>query len=99
LQALIRVAVPSVSGQAVLTMPLVVPLADLLGLSRQVPVLAYQTGAGLMELLTPTNGALMAVLLAAGVPFQKWIRFVAGGIVLATLVGIAGIAVAIWAGV
>jgi uncharacterized ion transporter superfamily protein YfcC len=98
-QALIHVAVPSVSGQAVLTMPLVVPLADLLGVSRQVPVLAYQTGAGLMELLTPTNGALMAVLLAAGVPFQRWIRFVSGGIVLATLVGTAGIAVAMWAGV
>ena len=67
-QALIHIAVPSVSGQAVLTMPLFVPMADVLGLSRQVPVLAYQTGAGLMELATPTNGGLMAVLLAAGVP-------------------------------
>jgi uncharacterized ion transporter superfamily protein YfcC len=70
----------------------------LLGISRQVPVLAYQTGAGLMELLTPTNGALMAVLLAARVPFQKWIGFVAGGIVLATLIGIAGIAAVMWLG-
>jgi uncharacterized ion transporter superfamily protein YfcC len=98
-QALVHVAVPSVSGQAVLTMPLVVPLADLLGVSRQVPVLAYQTGAGLMELLTPTNGALMAVLLAAGVPFQKWIRFVAGGVALAAIIGIASIAAAMWLGV
>jgi uncharacterized ion transporter superfamily protein YfcC len=87
-QALIHIAVPSVSGQAVLTMPLFVPMADVLGLSRQVPVLAYQTGAGLMELVTPTNGALMAVLLAAGVPFQRWIRFALGGILLLTLVGI-----------
>ncbi|MBI3402085.1 MAG: YfcC family protein [Acidobacteria bacterium] len=98
-QALVHVAVPSVSGQAVLTMPLVVPLADLLGVSRQVPVLAYQTGAGLAELVTPTNGALMAVLLAAGVPFQKWIRFITGGVLLATLLGIASIAVAMWLGV
>jgi len=98
-QALLHVPVPSVSGQAVLTMPLVVPLADLLGLSRQVPVLAYQTGAGLAELVTPTNGALMAILLAAGVPFQTWIRFVTGGIVLATLLGIASIAAAMWLGV
>src|SRR5262249_37573929 len=45
-QALVHVAVPSVSSQAVLTMPLVVPMADVLGISRQVPVLAYQTGAG-----------------------------------------------------
>jgi uncharacterized ion transporter superfamily protein YfcC len=87
-QALIHIAVPSVSGQAVLTMPLFVPMADVLGLSRQVPVLAYQTGAGLMELATPTNGALMAVLLAAGVPFQRWLRFAFGAILLLTLVGI-----------
>jgi uncharacterized ion transporter superfamily protein YfcC len=88
LQALLHVAVPSVSGQAVLTMPLFVPLADVLGLSRQVPVLAYQTGAGLMELATPTNGALMAVLLAAGVSLQRWLRFALGGLVLLTIVGV-----------
>ncbi len=74
-QGLIHVAVPSVSGQAALTMPVLVPLSDLLGMSRQVTVLAYQTGAGLCELLTPTNGALMAVIAAAGVPFDKWMRF------------------------
>jgi uncharacterized ion transporter superfamily protein YfcC len=92
-QALVHIAVPSVSGQAVLTMPLVVPMADVLGLSRQVPILAYQTGAGLMELVTPTNGALMAVLLAAGVPYQRWIRFAAGGLLLLTLVGILSLAI------
>lgn len=92
--AIIHVLVPSVSGQAVLTMPLLVPLSDLLGISRQVTVLAYQTGAGLTELLTPTNGALMAVLLAAGVPFSRWLRFATVGVVLALLVGIAGIIVA-----
>jgi uncharacterized ion transporter superfamily protein YfcC len=89
--ALIHIAVPSVSGQAVLTMPLFVPMADVLGLPRDVPVLAYQTGAGLMELATPTNGSLMAILLAAGVPFQRWIRFAVGGIALLVLVGIAGL--------
>jgi uncharacterized ion transporter superfamily protein YfcC len=94
--ALIHLAVPSVSGQAVLTMPLFVPLADLLGLSRQVPVLAYQTGAGLAELVWPTNGALMAVLLAAGVPYQQWIRFVIGGVGLAVLIGVVSIAAVLW---
>jgi uncharacterized ion transporter superfamily protein YfcC len=96
--ALIHLAVPSVSGQAVLTMPLFVPLADLLGLSRQVPVLAYQTGAGLAELVWPTNGALMAVLLAAGVPYQQWIRFVTGAIALAVLIGVVAIAGVLWFG-
>jgi uncharacterized ion transporter superfamily protein YfcC len=95
-QSLVHVPVPSVSGQAVLTMPILVPLADLLQLSRQLPVLAFQTGAGLMELLTPTNGALMAVLLAAGVPYERWLRFALVGWLLATLVGVAGMAAVYW---
>lgn len=97
-QALIHIPVSSVSGQAALTMPIMVPLADLLGISRQVAVLAFQTGGGLMEMLTPTNGALLAVLLAAGVPFQKWLRFVIGGWLLTTAVGMAGILIAMMIG-
>ena len=73
---LIHVPVPRVSGQAVLTIPILVPLSDLLGLSRQVTVLAYQYGAGLCDIITPTNGGMMAILAAAGVPFNKWLRFV-----------------------
>jgi uncharacterized ion transporter superfamily protein YfcC len=56
-----------------------------------VTVLAYQTGAGLTELLTPTNGGLMAVLLAAGVPYSRWIGFAVVGVLLALAVGVAGI--------
>lgn len=74
-QTLLHPAVPSVGGQAVLTLPVLVPLADLLGLSRQVVVLAYQYGAGLCELLIPTNGALIAILGAAGVRYEDWLRF------------------------
>ena len=92
-QALIHIPVPSVSGHAMLTVPVFVALGDLLGMSRQVPVLAYQTGAGLMELLTPTNGALMAILLAAGVPYQRWVRFTVGGVLLLAAIGILAIAV------
>jgi uncharacterized ion transporter superfamily protein YfcC len=73
--SIVHVPVPSTSGQAVLTLPLLVPLSDLIGLSRQVTVLAYQYGAGLCEVLTPTNGALMAMLAAAGVRFEDWLRF------------------------
>jgi uncharacterized ion transporter superfamily protein YfcC len=75
-EALLHVPVPSVSGQAALTLPLLVPLSDLLGLSRQVTVLAYQYGAGLCEVITPTNGALMAMLVATGVSYKDWMRFV-----------------------
>ena len=72
---LVHIPVPSPSGHAVLTLPILVPLADLLGLSRQVTVLAYQYGGGLCELLTPTNGALMAILAAAQVRYEDWLRF------------------------
>jgi uncharacterized ion transporter superfamily protein YfcC len=75
-QAGVHGPVPSVSGQAVLTMPLLVPMSDLIGLGRQVTVLAYQYGAGLTDLITPTNGTLMAVTAAAGVKYEDWLRFV-----------------------
>lgn len=94
-QALVHVPVPSVSGQAVLTMPVLVPLSDLLGLSRQVTVLAYQFGAGLCDMITPTNGALMAVLAAARVDFATWIRFALPLWALLALFGAAAIGVAL----
>jgi len=74
-QTTLHVPVPSGSGQATLTMPLLTPLSDLIGLSRQVMVLAFQYGAGLCELVTPTNGTLMAMLAATGVRFEHWLRF------------------------
>jgi uncharacterized ion transporter superfamily protein YfcC len=95
--ALVHLPVSSTSGQAVLTMPLLVPLSDLIGLSRQVTVLAYQYGAGLCELATPTNGALMAMIAASGVRYEEWLRFALP--VLAALAALAavtlGMAVAI----
>jgi uncharacterized ion transporter superfamily protein YfcC len=93
----VHVPVPSTSGQAVLTLPLLVPLSDLIGLSRQVTVLAYQYGAGLCELLTPTNGALMAMLAACGVAYDQWVRFAApviGGLVALAAAAI-GVAIAV----
>jgi uncharacterized ion transporter superfamily protein YfcC len=75
LHTLVHLPVPSTSGHAVLTLPVLVPLSDLIGLSRQVTVLAYQYGAGLTNMLWPTNGALMAMLAAAGVTFDAWLRF------------------------
>jgi len=90
-QAALHLPVPSVSGQAVLTMPLLVPLSDLIGLSRQVTVLAYQYGAGLTDLVTPTNGALMAMLAACGVRYEAWLKF--AGPLFAGLLALGGGAV------
>tara|TARA_B100000676_G_scaffold301422_1_gene348591 strand:+ start:319 stop:1455 length:1137 start_codon:yes stop_codon:yes gene_type:complete len=94
-QALLHIPVPSVSSQAVLTMPILVPLADLLGLSRQVIVLAYQYGAGLCDLVTPTNGALMAILASAGVRYEQWIKFTGPLYLALVTLGCVSIAVAI----
>jgi len=97
-QTAIHVPVPSVSGQAVLTMPLLVPLSDLLGMSRQVTVLAYQYGAGLCELLTPTNGALMAILASAGIRYEDWIRHVLPLYLGLVALGLGAIALALTTG-
>lgn len=99
MQALVHLPVPSTSGQAVLTMPVLVPLSDLLGLSRQVTVLAYQYGAGLCELFTPTNGALMAMLAATGVRYEEWLRFASWRLGLVALLGVVGLLLAIALGV
>jgi uncharacterized ion transporter superfamily protein YfcC len=94
-QSALHLPVPSVSGQAVLTMPLLVPLSDLIGLSRQVTVLAYQYGAGLGDLMTPTNGALMAMLAACGVRYDQWLRFAGRLYGLLLLLGVVGVVLGI----
>jgi uncharacterized ion transporter superfamily protein YfcC len=75
-------------------MPLFAPIADLLGFSREAVVTSYQTGAGLGEIIWPTNGALMAVLLAAGVPLQRWLRFALVAVALLVLIGAVSAALA-----
>lgn len=94
----VHIPVPSVSGHAVLTMPVLVPLSDLLGMSRQVTVLAYQYGAGLCDLLTPTNGALMAILATGGVRYEQWVKFAVPLYLLVAVVGMVGIVVAVGIG-
>jgi uncharacterized ion transporter superfamily protein YfcC len=75
-QALVHGLVPSTSGQAVLTIPLASPLMDLLTVSRQIAVLSYQYPAGLMDLVIPNNGGMMAVIAAAGVAYNEWIKYI-----------------------
>jgi len=94
MHALLHIPVPSVSGQAVLTMPIMAPLCDLLGRSRDGAVIAYQTGAGLTDMLTPTNGALLAMLLGAQVSWGRWMKFAVPGALLVAMVGLIGIVLA-----
>ncbi|MFC6205798.1 YfcC family protein [Psychrobacter urativorans] len=74
-QTAINFVISSGSGQALVTMPIMAPLADLVGVTRQTAVLAYQLGDGFTHVLFPTSGYFMAALVIAGVPYQKWMRF------------------------
>lgn len=75
-QSAINFLITSGSGQAAVTMPLMAPLADLSGVTRQTAVLAYQLGAGLTDLIAPTSASLMGCLAAARVEFGQWLRFI-----------------------
>jgi uncharacterized ion transporter superfamily protein YfcC len=74
-QALFNIIVPSGSGQAAITMPVMTPLADILGISRQTAVLAYQFGDGLLNLVIPTSGITMGILGMAKIPYNVWVKW------------------------
>ncbi|SCU23747.1 short-chain fatty acids transporter [Staphylococcus xylosus] len=74
-QMLINFIVSSGSGQALVTMPIMAPLADMLGITRQTAVLAFQLGDGFTHIFYPTSGYFMAALAIGGVSYTKWIRF------------------------
>jgi uncharacterized ion transporter superfamily protein YfcC len=76
IQSVMNIFVSSGSGQAYLTMPLMAPIGDLVGITRQVSVLAYQFGDGFMNMIVPTNPVLMGILGLAGIPYDRWFRFV-----------------------
>lgn len=75
INVLINILVPSGSGQAAIVMPLMVPMADLVGITRQVAVQAFQFGDGLGNLLTPLNGPMMGCLALVGVSYPKYIKW------------------------
>ncbi|MCG9696328.1 putative basic amino acid antiporter YfcC [Shewanella sp. Isolate11] len=75
-QSLFNFFVTSGSGQAALTMPLMAPLADIVGVSRQVAVLAFQLGDGFTNVLLPTSASLMATLGVCRVDWGVWIKFI-----------------------
>jgi uncharacterized ion transporter superfamily protein YfcC len=72
----IDVLIPSLSGKAAVSMPIISPIAQMRGVSGQVAVLALLFGGGLMNMITPTSGMLLAYLAAAKVGWGQWLRFV-----------------------
>jgi len=97
-QSLLHFPVPSYSGQAILTMPILAPLSDLMGISRQVCVLAYQYGAVMTDMIYPTQGALMAIIAIAGIPFDKWLKFILKFTLVILSVGAIAIVIAVYIG-
>ncbi|MBF8984010.1 YfcC family protein [Lutibacter sp. B2] len=84
---IINFFIPSGSGQAMTTMPIMIPLSDLVGMTRQTAILAFQIGDGIMNLVVPTLGGLLAMLAMAKVPFEKWVRFITPLVAKEVLVG------------
>ena len=97
-QSVLHFPVPSYSGQAILTMPILAPLSDLIGISRQVCVLAYQYGTVMTDLIYPTQGALMAIIAIAGIPFDKWFKFIFKFTLVILGVGAVAIVIAVFIG-
>ena len=75
-QSIINFFIPSGSGQALATLPVMLPLGESLGLSRQITILAFQIGDGLSNLINPTLGGLVAMLSMCRVPIDRWVRFI-----------------------
>jgi len=76
IQNVINIIIPSGSAKAALTMPIMAPFSDVIGVSRQATVMAYQFGDGFTNLITPTSGVLIGVLGVAKIPYEKWFKWV-----------------------
>ncbi len=97
-QSFLNFFIPSGSGQAFVTMPLMTPIADLTGVSRQIAVLAYQFGDGFTNMIVPTNAVLMGIIGIAGIPYDKWFRFIFPLIIKIWIVGSLAMVIAVWIG-
>ncbi len=76
IQTLINVIIPSGSAKAALTMPIMSQFSDLIGVSRQATVMAFQFGDGFTNMITPTSGVLIGVLGVAKIPYDKWVKWI-----------------------
>jgi uncharacterized ion transporter superfamily protein YfcC len=97
-QSLANLFIPSGSGQAYVTMPIMAPLADLVGVSRQVAVLAFQFGDGFSNILVPTQAVIVGALAMAAIPYDRWLRFILPFMVKIWIVGSIALAVAVLIG-
>ncbi len=87
IQSVINLFIPSASAKAAITVPIMAPFSDLIGLSRQSMVLAFQFGDGFTNIITPCSGVLMAALGMARIPYVQWLKWVWKFVLLLMAVG------------
>lgn len=88
IQAVINFLIPSATAKAAITIPIMAPFSDLVGVSRQAMVLAFQFGDGFTNMITPTSGVLMAALAMARVPYEKWVKWIWKGVGILLILGL-----------
>jgi uncharacterized ion transporter superfamily protein YfcC len=86
-QTIINVVIPSGSAKAALTMPIMSQFSDLIGVSRQATVMAFQFGDGFTNMITPTSGVLIGVLGVAKIPYDKWVRWITPFMIVLIILG------------
>ncbi len=87
IQNFINQFIPSASAKAAVTMPIMAPFSDMIGISRQATVLAFQFGDGFTNMITPCSGVLMAVLSVAKIPYERWFKWIWTVLLLWVVVG------------
>ena len=88
IQAVINFLIPSASAKAAITIPIMAPFADMVGVSRQAMVLAFQFGDGFTNMLTPTSGVLIAALAMARIPYAQWVKWIWKGTLALLAIGL-----------
>ena len=94
-QTVINFFIPSGSGQALATLPVMLPLGESLGLTRQITILAFQIGDGLSNLINPTLGGLIAMLSMCRVPIDRWVRFIFPVVIILLFIAFLALIVAV----
>ena len=87
IQAIINFLIPSATAKAAITIPIMAPFSDMVGVSRQAMVLAFQFGDGFTNMITPTSGVLVAALAMARIPYSKWVKWIWKMVLMLLVIG------------
>jgi uncharacterized ion transporter superfamily protein YfcC len=92
---LINFLIPSGSAKAMAMMPIIIPMGDIVGTTRQTAILAYQLGDGIFNIICPTLGVLLFALAFGKVPFDRWVRFTLPLVMKLVVVGVVFLVIAV----